>query len=151
MPEGVRPLMMLSLLSTVIVLSLGALMFAEPVDIWVIIGGALILAAVATFMPPGLPRGKKGTKFSAVFPKTPEIRALSLARMFLFATRDTWFVVAVPVFFYEVITQSAPERASSAFFLIGAFMAAWVICYGAVQASAATEQMGLPSFVLSGR
>jgi len=96
----------------------------------------VILIAVAIFMPAGLPRGKKGTRFSAVFPKTPEIRALSLARMLLFATRDTWFVVAIPVFFYEAITQNAPDRAASAFFLIGAFMAAWIICYGAIQALA---------------
>ncbi len=95
-----------------------------------------ILIAVAIFMPPGLPRGKKGTRFSAVFPKTPEIRALSLARTFLFATRDTWFVVAIPVFFYDALTENAPDRAASAFFLIGAFMAIWVICYGAIQASA---------------
>lgn len=96
----------------------------------------MILVAVALFMPPGLPRGRKGTKVSAVIPRDPNIRALSLARMFLFGARDTWFVVGIPVFFYGVLSDGTPEGARRAFFLIGTFMAAWVIFYGIVQASA---------------
>ena len=56
--------------------------------------------------------------------------------MFLFGTRDTWFVVGIPVFFYGVLSDGTPEGARRAFFLIGGFMALWIIAYGAVQAMA---------------
>ena len=95
-----------------------------------------ILCAVALFMPPGLPGAKKSTKVSAILPKDPDILALSLARVFLFGARDTWFVVGIPVFFYGVLSDGTPESARRAFFLIGIFMAIWVIFYGIVQASA---------------
>ncbi len=99
-------------------------------------GLAAILLAVIVFMPSGLPGGTKGTKMSAVLPKDPDILDLSLARVFLFGARDTWFVVGIPVFFYSVLSDGTPESARRAFFLIGTFMACWVIFYGFVQASA---------------
>ena len=94
---------------------------------------AVILAGTVLFMPSGLPGGKKGTKMSAVWPKDPDIRALSLARVFLFGARDTWFVVGIPVFFYAVLSDGTIEGNRTAFFLIGSFMAGWIIFYGAVQ------------------
>lgn len=97
---------------------------------------AAILVGVFLFMPAGLPTGKKGTSFSAVIPKDPDIRALSLARVFLFGARDTWFVVGIPIFFYGVLSDGTPESNRDAFFMIGLFMACWVIFYGLVQASA---------------
>ena len=97
---------------------------------------ALILVAIALFMPRGLPGGKKGTKVSAVIPEDPNVRALSLARMFLFGARDTWFVVGIPVFFYGVLSDGTTEGARQAFFMIGTFMAVWIVLYGAVQANA---------------
>ena len=97
---------------------------------------AVILVAIVLFMPRGLPAGRKGTKMSAVLPKDRDIRALSLARVFLFGARDTWFVVGIPVFFYSVLSDGTPDSARRAFFLIGTFMACWVIFYGVVQASA---------------
>ncbi len=96
----------------------------------------VILLGTLLFMPSGLPGGKKGTRMSAVWPKDPDIRALSLARVFLFGARDTWFVVGIPVFFYAVLSDGSVEGNRTAFFLIGGFMAAWIIFYGAVQASA---------------
>ena len=95
-----------------------------------------ILVAVACFMPSGLPGGKKDVKVSAILPKDPNILDLSLARVFLFGARDTWFVVGIPVFFYGVLSDGTPESARQAFFLIGIFMSGWIILYGAVQASA---------------
>ncbi|MEM9425506.1 MAG: organoarsenical effux MFS transporter ArsJ [Pseudomonadota bacterium] len=97
---------------------------------------AVILLGTLLFMPPGLPGGKKGTKMAAVWPSDPDIRALSLARVFLFGARDTWFVVGIPVFFYAAWSDGTVEGNRTAFFLIGSFMAAWIIFYGAVQASA---------------
>ncbi len=96
----------------------------------------LILVATFVFMPPGLPAGVKGIKFSAVFSNDPNINRLSLARMFLFGARDTWFVVGIPIFFYSVLSDGSEESARTAFFLIGSFMALWIISYGAIQAAA---------------
>ena len=96
---------------------------------------AVILLGTVLFMPPGLPGGRKGTKVSAVWPRDADIRALSLARVFLFGARDTWFVVGIPVFFYAMLSDGTAEGNRTAFFTIGAFMAGWVIFYGAVQAA----------------
>ena len=97
---------------------------------------AAILAAVALFMPAGLPRGRKGTKFSEVFSRNPDINWLSFARVFLFGARDVWFVVGIPIYFYAVLSDGTEAGNRAAFFTIGTFMAVWTILYGAVQAAA---------------
>jgi hypothetical protein len=97
---------------------------------------AVILVAVALAMPPGLPAGRKGAKFSEVFSKSANVNWLSAARVFLFGARDVWFVVGIPVYFYSVLSDGSEGGNRAAFFLIGAFMAGWIILYGAVQASA---------------
>ena len=99
-------------------------------------GLALVLAGVAAFMPAGLPGGKGKTPFRAVFSKDAAINRLSAARLFLFGARDVWFVVGVPIYFYGVLSDGTAEGNRAAFFLIGAFMAAWIIGYGAIQAAA---------------
>lgn len=95
---------------------------------------AVILVAVAAFMPGGLPQGRKGAKFTEVFSKDPNINRLSAARMFLFGARDVWFVVGIPIYFYAVLSDGTAEGNRAAFFQIGTFMALWIIAYGAVQA-----------------
>ncbi|MDJ1018516.1 MAG: organoarsenical effux MFS transporter ArsJ [Paracoccaceae bacterium] len=97
---------------------------------------AVILVAVFLRMPPGLPAGRKDAKFSEVFSKNPRVNWLSAARVFLFGARDVWFVVGIPIYFYAVLSDGTPEGQRGAFFLIGSFMALWVILYGAVQARA---------------
>ncbi len=97
-------------------------------------GLGVILAGVVLFMPSGLPKGTKAAKFSHVFATDPRVNRLSLARMFLFGARDTWFVVGVPVYFHQALSDGTPEGARLAFFLVGGFMALWIIGYGAVQA-----------------
>ncbi|SDO29779.1 hypothetical protein SAMN05216196_104360 [Lutimaribacter pacificus] len=97
---------------------------------------AAILAAVVAFMPAGLPRGRKGAKFSEVFSKSANVNWLSAARVFLFGARDVWFVVGIPVYFYAVLSDGTEAGNRAAFFLIGSFMAGWIILYGAVQAAA---------------
>jgi len=97
---------------------------------------AAILLAVALFMPAGLPTGKKGAKFSEVFSGDARINRLSAARLFLFGARDVWFVVGIPIYFNAVFSDGTDEGRRWAFFLVGSFMAAWIIGYGAVQASA---------------
>lgn len=73
--------------------------------------------------------GKAKSKITGkdLFSKTPEINILSFARIFLFASRDVWFVVGVPIFFAEKLGWSFDE--------IGLFMACWIIGYGIIQAS----------------
>jgi predicted MFS family arabinose efflux permease len=105
--------------------------------VWAMAGVlAVILIAVMLFMPAGLPAGRKEAKFSQVWSKDARINRLSLARMFLFGARDVWFVVGIPIYFQSVLSDGTPEGARAAFFLIGGFMAVWIIAYGAVQASA---------------
>ena len=95
-----------------------------------------ILLAVAALMPAGLPRARKSARFGEVFSKDASINRLSLARLFLFGARDTWFVVGIPLYFYGVLSDGTPAGDHAAFFLVGSFMAAWVIGYGGVQALA---------------
>jgi len=95
-----------------------------------ILAGALLIVLFTTMamLPSAVGRMKSKAKFSQVFSNIAAINWLSAARFFLFAARDIWFVVALPVFLYEVLEWSFSE--------IGAFMALWVIGYGIVQASA---------------
>lgn len=97
---------------------------------------AAILLAVGLAMPSGLPAGRKGTKFSEVFSKSANINWLSAARVFLFGARDVWFVVGIPVYFYAVLSDGSEAGNRAAFFMIGTFMAVWIIFYGAIQAAA---------------
>ncbi len=57
-------------------------------------------------------------------------------RLFLFGARDVWFVVGIPVYFQTVLSDGTPDGRRAAFFLIGGFLALWIIAYGAVQAAA---------------
>lgn len=98
---------------------------------------AVILAAVVLFLPAGLPgRMKSSESWSGWRSKDARVNRLSLARMFLFGARDVWFVVGIPVYFDAVLSDGTPEGGRAAFFLVGGFMAAWIIGYGAVQAAA---------------
>jgi hypothetical protein len=97
---------------------------------------ATIFAGVAIFMPARLPQGRKEAKFGQVFSKDANINRLSLARLFLFGARDVWFVVGIPIYFYSVLFDGSAEGNRAAFFLVGIFMAGWIIFYGVVQASA---------------
>lgn len=98
---------------------------------------AVILLAVALFLPPGLPGRMKGAdSWSGWRSSDPRVNRLSLARMFLFGARDVWFVVGIPIYFQAVLSDGTAEGRREAFFLVGGFMAAWIMLYGAVQAAA---------------
>ncbi|WP_322889524.1 MULTISPECIES: organoarsenical effux MFS transporter ArsJ [unclassified Yoonia] len=97
---------------------------------------AVILCAVLAFMPSGLPKGRKGAKYTEVFSKSHNVNWLSAARVFLFGARDIWFVVGIPIYFYAVLSDGTVASNRTAFFMIGTFMAIWIILYGAVQAAA---------------
>ena len=69
-----------------------------------------------------------------VWSTSQSVKTLSSARVFLFGARDTWFVVAIPVYLHIVFTQTFSLNAQQAFFMVGAFLSVWVIGYGFVQA-----------------
>lgn len=95
---------------------------------------AVILLAVVLFLPAGLPgRMKSEESWSGWRSKDARVNRLSLARMFLFGARDVWFVVGIPVYFQAVLSDGTAEGRREAFFLVGGFMALWIIAYGAVQ------------------
>ena len=119
---------------------LGGALLATLGFVWAVLAMAAVLAvilvAVLFAMPPGLPTGKTGAKFSDVFSRSANVNWLSAARVFLFGARDVWFVVGIPIYFYAVLSDGSEEGNRAAFFLIGSFMALWIILYGAVQAAA---------------
>ena len=119
---------------------LGAALLAGFGFVWAVLAMAAVLAAILVAvllaMPPGLPKGRRGAKFSEVFSKSANVNWLSAARVFLFGARDVWFVVGLPVYFYAVLSDGSKDGNRAAFFMIGAFMAFWIILYGAVQALA---------------
>ena len=119
---------------------LGAALLATVGFVWAVLGMAailgIILIAVLVAMPPGLPKGRKGAKFADVFSKSANVNWLSAARVFLFGARDVWFVVGIPIYFYAVLSDGSVEANRTAFFIIGTFMAVWIILYGLVQANA---------------
>ena len=119
---------------------LGAALLAFAGFYAAVLGMALVLAviliAVMWRMPGGLPAGRKDAKFREVFSKNPRVNWLSFARVFLFGARDVWFVVGIPIYFYAVLSDGSEAGNRAAFFLIGSFMAGWIILYGAVQAAA---------------
>jgi MFS family permease len=98
-------------------------------SLWVMAGGlAIVLLAALALVRADLGRAKAKVTGRDLFSKTREINLLSAARVFLFASRDVWFVVGLPIFLYDQLGWSFDQ--------VGAFMAAWVIGYGIVQAVA---------------
>ncbi|PIE21983.1 MAG: MFS transporter [Planctomycetota bacterium] len=89
---------------------------------------ALALMVSILLLPQAMGRAKEKPGLSALISRDPRINWLSAARLFLFASRDVWFVFALPIYLSSELGWS---HAGS-----GAFLAAWVIGYGMVQASA---------------
>jgi hypothetical protein len=88
-------------------------------------GVLLVLLFVLAFLPAAIGQAKKKAAFSGILSNSAGINRLSIARLALFAARDVWFVVSVPIFFASVLGWSFTQ--------VGAFMALWVIAYGGVQ------------------
>lgn len=90
-------------------------------------GVLVVLFGVLFSLPATIGQAKKMPPFKGILSNSRGINRLSLARLALFAARDVWFVVSVPIFLASVLGWSATR--------IGAFMAAWVIAYGGVQSA----------------
>lgn len=87
---------------------------------------ALVLTAILMHGDLGTTDAK--ARFRHMFSNDRAINLLAGARVFLFASRDVWFVVALPVYLRTVLDWS--------FWEVGTFLAVWVVGYGIVQASA---------------
>ena len=92
----------------------------------VLVAAALVLVLVT--VRDGLGRPNAGARFAHMLSDNRAVNVLAAARVLLFASRDVWFVVGLPVFLRSVLGWS--------FWEVGGFMAVWVIGYGAVQAVA---------------
>ena len=93
-----------------------------------ILAGTLLAVLVITWilLPGEIGKTAAKPKFSTILSKSPAVNWLSAARFFLFGARDIWFVVALPVYLYEVLGWSFSQ--------VGSFIALWIIAYGIVQA-----------------
>jgi predicted MFS family arabinose efflux permease len=87
----------------------------------------VILLAGAVSLPRTLGKAKASKSVRELFAKVRGVNLLAAARVFLFGARDVWFVVGLPVFLYSMGWRFAE---------VGAFLAAWTIAYGGVQAIA---------------
>jgi len=88
---------------------------------------ACVLIGVAVSLPRTLGQAKASKSFRELFAKTRAINLMAAARIFLFGSRDVWFVVGLPVFLYSQGWR---------YMEVAGFIASWTIGYGLVQAIA---------------
>lgn len=94
--------------------------------LWVLSGIILLVLALSVMsLPENIGETKSKIKFKKLFDISDSLKLLSCARVFLFASRDIWFVVALPVYFSTFFGWSHS--------FVGGFMALWVIGYGLIQ------------------
>lgn len=86
---------------------------------------ALVWLMSLALLKKDLGKAKNKPKFTEIFSKSRSVNILSAARLFLFAARDVWFVVALPVY---LASQWGWDH-----WAVGGFLALWVIGYGIVQ------------------
>jgi hypothetical protein len=109
--------------------ALGLTLFGFRTSLGLLAGMVLLaLVTVLTMMRGELGRPDAKAKFRQMFSNNRAVNQLAGARILLFASRDVWFVVGLPVFFRTELGWS--------FYLAGGFLAVWTIGYGIVQAFA---------------
>jgi predicted MFS family arabinose efflux permease len=97
--------------------------------LWSMVGAlAVTVVLLLVLLNEDIGKAKRKPQLTSLLSKSSAINKLSVARFFLFGSRDIWFVVAVPVFLAEQLDWSHEG--------VGGFLAAWVIGYGIVQSSA---------------
>ncbi len=89
---------------------------------------ALVWLASLVLLKKDLGKAKAKPKFRDILSKSRAINVLSAARLFLFGARDVWFVVALPVYLSTTFGWN--------FWMVGGFLACWIIGYGIVQSFA---------------
>lgn len=88
---------------------------------------AVIFIAGLALLPRQLGKAKSSKTIRELFGKSRGVNLLAAARIFMFGARDVWFVVGLPVFLYAYGWK---------FLQVGAFLAAWTVAYGGIQAIA---------------
>jgi predicted MFS family arabinose efflux permease len=88
---------------------------------------AVPLVGITLSLPRTLGKAKSSKSFRELFAKTRAINLLAAARVFMFGSRDVWFVVGLPVFLYS---------SGWHYIEVAGFLATWTIGYGGVQALA---------------
>ena len=88
---------------------------------------AAVFLGIALSLPRTLGKAKASKSFRELFAKTRSINLMAAARVFLFGSRDVWFVVGLPVFLYSQGWR---------YMEVAGFIASWTIGYGLVQAIA---------------
>jgi len=100
--------------------------FAAALWLMAALLGVILVAGLA-LLPRELGKAKSSKTVKELFGKSRGVNLLAAARIVLFGARDVWFVVGLPVFLYANGWK---------FLEVGAFLAAWTIGYGIVQAAA---------------
>ena len=96
--------------------------------LWLMAGLLSLFAVLVVFtLPSKLGAGVSSRTIKELFSKSSAVNTIALARIFLFGARDTWFVVALPVFLYGN---------GWSFWEVGGFLALWTTLYGLVQGMA---------------
>src|SRR5271157_6399098 len=99
-----------------------------PGALWLMAGLlAAVFLGIALSLPRTLGKAKASKSFRELFAKTRSINLMAAARVFMFGSRDVWFVVGLPVFLYGYGWR---------YMQVAGFVAIWTIGYGAVQALA---------------
>jgi predicted MFS family arabinose efflux permease len=88
---------------------------------------AIPLIGVTLSLPAVLGKAKPSKSFGEFFAKSRSINLLAAARIFMFGSRDVWFVVGLPVFLYANGWH---------YIEVAGFLAIWTIGYGGIQAVA---------------
>lgn len=89
-------------------------------------GLLMVLLGTVIALPGGMGKARTKVKFASLFSKSVAVNWLSATRLFLFAARDVWFVVGLPMFLMSMLGFS--------FMQVGASVASWFIGYGMIQA-----------------
>ena len=90
----------------------------------------LILVAMLTYplLRHDIGKSRYKAKFSQLFSNSADLNFLAAARLCLFAARDVWFVIALPVYLVSHFHWQQQE--------IGSLLACWIIFYGIIQVNA---------------
>jgi predicted MFS family arabinose efflux permease len=96
--------------------------------LWTLVALLVVaLLGVLLSLPRELGKAKASKSFKELFAKNHGVNLLAAGRVFMFGSRDVWFVVGLPVFLYSQGWNYVG---------VSTFLAAWTIGYGGVQALA---------------
>lgn len=99
---------------------------AANIAMAVTLAGALVTSFA--MLAPAAGRSSQRITLRHLLAKDARVNWLSAARLFLFGSRDVWFVFALPIFLSVDLGWSFSESSG--------FLAAWIVGYGIVQAFA---------------